>query len=101
LMLVDLRPFTVNGEDASEWLHQAGIVVNKNAIPNDPLPPQKASGIRLGTPAITTRGMGVTEMRQFAKWIHEAISNPSEKNLESIKKQVKALCKKFPPPGFE
>jgi glycine hydroxymethyltransferase len=101
LMLVDLRPFTVNGEDASEWLHQAGIVVNKNAIPNDPLPPQKASGIRLGTPAVTTRGMGVTEMRQFAKWIHGAINNPSEENLKRIKNQVKALCKKFPPPGFE
>ena len=101
LLLVDLRPFNANGEEASEWLHQAGIVVNKNAIPNDPLPPQKASGIRLGTPAMTTRGMGVAEMKQFAKWAHEAITDHSEKNLQNIKNQVTALCKKFPPPGFE
>ncbi|MFY9457992.1 MAG: serine hydroxymethyltransferase [Candidatus Spechtbacterales bacterium] len=100
LMLVDLRPFGVNGEDASEWLSRAGIITNKNAIPNDPLPPQKASGIRLGTPAMTTRGMGAKEMKQFAKWIYEIIQNPSDKNLENIKKQVRALCKKFPPPGF-
>lgn len=100
LVLLDLRPFNITGEQASECLYQAGIVTNKNAIPNDPLPPQKASGIRLGTPAITTRGMGAKEMRQFAKWIYEAIENPSRKTLENIKKQVRALCKKFPPPGF-
>lgn len=100
LMLVDLRSFNVNGEETSEWLYQAGIVVNKNAIPNDPLPPTKASGIRLGAPAVTTRGMSPREMRQFAKWIHSAITNHSEKNLQAIKKQVYALCKKFPPPGF-
>ena len=100
LMLVDLRPFNVNGEDASQWLVEAGIVTNKNAIPNDPLPPKKASGIRLGTPAMTTRGMGATEMKLFAKWIYEAINDPSKKNLSNIKKQVQVLCKKFPPPGF-
>ncbi len=100
LMLVDLRPFKVNGEDTSEWLYQAGIVVNKNAIPNDPLPPTKASGIRLGTPAMTTRGMGAKEMRQFAKWIHSVVTNPSKENVADIKKQVQVLCKKFPPPGF-
>lgn len=100
LMLVDLRPFNISGEDASESLYQSGIVVNKNAIPNDPLPPTKASGIRLGTPAVTTRGMGPREMRQFAKWIHSVITNPSEENIATIKKQVRALCKKFPPPGF-
>ena len=100
LMLVDLRPFKVNGEDASEWLYQAGIVVNKNAIPNDPLPPMKASGVRLGTPAMTTRGMGTRQMRQLAKLIHSAITNPSAENLRGIKLQVRALCQKFPPPGY-
>jgi glycine hydroxymethyltransferase len=100
LMLLDLRPFNVTGEDASQWLSKAGIITNKNAIPNDPLPPQKASGIRLGTPAMTTRGMGTRQMRQFAKWIYEAIANPSEENLKDIKSQVRALCRKFPPPGF-
>jgi len=50
---------------------------------------------------MTTRGMGVKEMKQFAQWIHEAITNPSQKNLSDIKKQVRVLCKKFPPPGFE
>jgi len=100
LMLVDLRPFNINGENASQWLVQAGIVTNKNAVPNDPLPPKIASGIRLGTPAITTRGMGLTEMKLFAKWIYKATSDPSEKNLSDIKKQVQVLCKKFPPPGI-
>lgn len=100
LLLVDLRPLNVTGEDASEWLYGAGIVTNKNAVPNDPLPPQKASGIRLGTPAITTRGMGTREMKQFAAWIHSAIQNHSLENLTGIKKQVQALCKKFPPPGW-
>lgn len=100
LMLVDLRPFGVTGEDASSWLSRAGIITNKNAIPNDPLPPTKASGIRLGTPAVTTRGMGAREMRKFAKWIYGVIANSSEENLNIIKEQVQALCKKFPPPGF-
>jgi glycine hydroxymethyltransferase len=100
LILVDLRPFGINGEDASEYLKQAGMVVNKNAIPNDPLPPKKASGIRLGTPAMTTRGMGVREMRLFAKWILSALKDPSQKNLNNINVEVRALCKKFPPPGF-
>ena len=100
LVLLDLTPFAVSGEDASTWLEQAGIVVNKNAIPNDPRPPREASGIRLGTPALTTRGMGTKEMKQLAKWIHEAISDHSEKNLSTINRQVRNLCKRFPPPGF-
>jgi len=100
LLLVDLRPFGINGEDASECLKQAGIIVNKNAIPNDPLPPKKASGIRLGAPAMTTRGMGIREMRQFAEWILSALKDPSQGNLKSINAKVQALCKKFPPPGF-
>src|SRR3989338_504913 len=100
LMLLDLQPFQVNGEDASQWLYLAGIVTNKNAVPNDPLPPQQASGIRLGTPAMTTRGMGPKEMKMFAKWIHSAVTDHSDKNLENIKKRVRDLCKNFPPPGF-
>lgn len=100
LVLLDLTPFAVSGEDVSTWLEQAGIVVNKNVIPNDPRPPREASGIRLGTPALTTRGMGTKEMKQLAKWIHEAISDHSEKNLSTINKQVRDLCKRFPPPGF-
>ncbi len=100
LLLVDLRPFGISGEDASECLKQAGMVVNKNAIPNDPLPPRFASGIRLGTPAMTTRDMGVREMRQFAEWILSALKDPSQGNLKSINAKVQALCKKFPPPGF-
>lgn len=100
LMLLDLRAFDVTGEDASEWLYRAGIVTNKNAIPNDPRPPRLASGIRLGTPAATTRGMGTREMKQFARWIYEIMQDHSEQNLQKIKRQVRALCQKFPPPGF-
>lgn len=100
LMLVDLRPFKISGKDASDWLYKANIETNMNAVPNDPLPKRQTSGIRLGTPALTTRGMGVREMKLFAKWIHGVITNPSEENIDEVKRQVKALCKKFPPPGF-
>jgi glycine hydroxymethyltransferase len=97
LVLVDLTDKNVNGAQAQEILEAAGITVNKNAIPFDPLPPGKASGIRIGTPAITTRQMGINEMRIIASWISEAIDNrTNESVIRRIGENVRELCIKFP-----
>lgn len=97
LVLVDLRDTDITGQLAEETLEKAGITVNKNAIPFDPQPPAIASGIRIGTPAVTTRGMGEAEMEQIAAWITEAFeNNDNESVLGRIKDEVKDLCNKFP-----
>ena len=97
LLLIDLRNKNMVGADAANLLEEAGITVNKNSIPYDPAGPFKPSGIRLGTPAITTRGMKEKEMRQIAAWINQVISNPS--SVKKIREEVKKLCKKFPLPN--
>ena len=94
LLLIDMRNKGMLGGDAETLLDEAGITVNKNTIPFDPNPPFKPSGIRLGTPAITTRGMKDKEMVKIAAWINEVISNP--KSVKKIRLEVKNLCKKFP-----
>jgi len=97
MFLVDLRPIGVKGNEAQSILEKVAITVNKNAIPYDPEKPAVASGIRIGTPAITTRGMKETEMAKIAGWIIKALKNRSdEKILEGIKSDVIKLCKKFP-----
>jgi glycine hydroxymethyltransferase len=96
LILIDLTNKNLTGREAQEILEKAGIIVNKNTIPYDPLPPFEASGIRLGTPALTSRGMKEKEMRKIAKWINEVLSSPS--SFKKIKKEVKKLCQKFPLP---
>ena len=97
LVLVDLRDTDITGQLAEETLEKAGITVNKNAIPFDPQPPAIASGIRIGTPAVTTRGMGEEEMEQIASWITEAFENNDDDTvLSRIKDEVKDLCGKFP-----
>ncbi len=96
LVLVDLTNKGLGGKRAQELLEKAGIVVNKNTIPYDPRSPFDPSGIRLGTPALTTRGMREKEMRKIASWINEVISHP--KSIQKIQKEVKKLCKKFPIP---
>ncbi|MFA6221653.1 MAG: serine hydroxymethyltransferase [Desulfomonilaceae bacterium] len=97
LVLVDLTEKNVNGAQAQEILELAGITVNKNTIPFDPLPPGKASGIRIGTPAVTTRAMGTEEMRLIASWISEALDNRSNDIvIGRIKNSVKEMCSKFP-----
>src|SRR5204862_4795283 len=73
LMLIDLRPLQLTGKAAANLLEEAGIVVNKNTVPYDPKPPAVCSGIRLGTPALSTRGMGAAEMGQIAAWIGEVL----------------------------
>lgn len=122
LMVVDLRPQGVIGNIAAEALEVAGIVVNRNSVPHDPNPPFYPSGIRLGTPAITTRGMKEKEMKQIGKWIAGVIREVSHyrlpetkeergkflktvraelqknKQLQAIRKSVKILTSKFPVP---
>jgi len=100
LMLVDLTAFgdgSVSGKDAETWLDLAGITVNKNTIPNEKRSPFVTSGIRIGVPAISTRGMGTTEMKQIAGWIGEAVASKGDAaKLSKIRGSVKELCGRFP-----
>lgn len=97
LMLVDLTNKGVTGKEAEEALDLAGITVNKNAVPFDQRPPVHASGIRLGTPIVTTRGMKEKEMAQIAKLIDSVLKNREDKTLlKQLQVQAGALCKDFP-----
>ncbi|MBI5816234.1 MAG: serine hydroxymethyltransferase [Nitrospinae bacterium] len=97
LMLVDLRNKKVTGKAAEVGLEKAGITVNKNAIPFDPEKPMVTSGVRIGTPAITTRGLKETEMDLVGDWIVEALDNlEDEARLAAIKGRVRQLCERFP-----
>src|SRR5205085_5568403 len=97
LMLVDVFAKGMLGSDAEKALGDAGITVNKNAIPFDTNPPMKPSGIRIGTPALTTRGMKEPEMRQVGRWMSEALNNRMEPNVFSkVRRQVLELAEAFP-----
>ncbi len=97
LMLIDLRPKNITGKIAEKALGEAGITVNKNTIPFDPEKPFVTSGIRIGTPAITTRGMGIAEMEQIGRWIVEVVENHDDMSkLATIRDDVAELCSKFP-----
>jgi len=97
LMLVDVFSRGMLGSEAEKALDQAGITVNKNAIPFDTNPPMKPSGIRIGTPALTTRGMKEEEMKQVGAWISEALRNRTDAAiLGKIRKQVLHLAESFP-----
>lgn len=100
LMLIDLTNKNVAGKQAQEALDKAGITCNKNTVPFETRSPMDPSGIRLGTPAITTRGMKEPEMKLIAGWINEVIANwQNEEKLQEVKQAVKDLCSKFPVPG--
>jgi glycine hydroxymethyltransferase len=97
LMLVDVFAKGMFGSEAEKALGEAGITVNKNAIPFDVNPPMKPSGVRIGTPAVTTRGMKEPEMRQIAHWIAEALHHRTDSGmLAKIRKQVLGLAEEFP-----
>lgn len=97
LFLLNLNSKRVTGKEAEEALDASGIIVNKNAVPYDERPPAVASGIRIGTPIVSTRGMGVTEMSQIVAWMDEVLQYPTKKRIQSrIRKEVKALCASFP-----
>ncbi len=102
LMLVDLTSLNVTGAKAQAALERAAITANKNAIPYDTQPPWKTSGIRLGTPAVTTRGMGPAEMVQIGNWIAQVLHNLDDSDLhQRIADEVRELCSHFPVPGHE
>jgi glycine hydroxymethyltransferase len=96
LMLVDLRPKNLTGKAAEKILDQAGITVNKNTIPDDPQSPFVTSGIRLGTPALTTRGMGTGEMERVAELIDRALTRSDEATLARVREEVGELSSSFP-----
>lgn len=100
LMLVDVRPLHVTGKEAEDALQAVHITVNKNGIPFDPEPPVRTSGVRLGTPAVTTRGFGASEMREVANLIAEAIQNRDDPAaVQRTKERAIALATAFPLPG--
>ena len=104
LLLVDVTSKGVTGKPAATGLNAAGIVTNANAIPFDTRKPLDPSGIRIGTPAATTRGMGVTEMEQTAHWMSDALAAVRDGNpqsLKEIRKEVHELTARFPAPGLE
>jgi glycine hydroxymethyltransferase len=101
LMLVDVTPFGVTGKEADAALGEVGITVNKNTIPYDPNPPMVTSGVRLGTPALTSRGMGVEEMREIAALIVEGLRVRGDQGAqESLRHRVTAIADRFPVPGL-
>lgn len=95
LMLVDLRPFDITGKELEHRLDDVYITVNKNAIPNDPQSPFITSGVRIGTPAVTSRGLGVTDMDQIAEYIY-LTAKDFENNIEKIREGVNEICRKYP-----
>ena len=100
LVLVDLGAAGITGKQAEEALENAGIAVNRNAIPFDLRPPQQASGIRLGTPAVTSRGFGTEEIKRVAAMIIQVLNSVGNAKVASqVRQEVRAICQRFPAPG--
>ena len=101
LMLVDLRDKIPEntGKEVAVWLEGAGMITNHNGIPKDPRPPMQTSGLRLGTPAVTTRGMGIKEMDKIADWMDRVILSKGASSVQDeVRKEVAIFCSKFPLP---
>ena len=101
LMLVDLREVVPEntGKEVALWLEKAGMITNHNGIPKDPRPPMQTSGIRLGTPAVTTRKMGSEDMEKIATWIDRVIVSRGDTSVqEEVKKEISSFCSDFPLP---
>lgn len=97
LMLISLIKQGITGKEADQWLGDAHITVNKNSVPNDPKSPFVTSGIRIGTPAVTTRGFKETECEQLANWICDVLdARGAEETLEEVRAKVANVCNKFP-----
>ena len=102
LLLVDLTPLDITGKDAEEALETVGIVANKNAIPYDSRPPRVTSGLRLGTPAVTSRGFGESEMKEVAAFIVRRFSNLGDEAVaREVRDGVRQLASRFPVPGLD
>jgi glycine hydroxymethyltransferase len=100
LILVDLTNKNVPGKVAARALDRAGIELNYNTVPYDPRKPFDPSGIRLGSPSVSSRGMGEPEMKLIASWMDKVISSPTDETADKVRAEVRALCAKFPAPGI-
>jgi len=101
IVSIDLSPQGISGKDAEETLWAAGISVNRNTIPFDPKPPRITSGIRMGTPAVTTRGFGTEEMKRVASFIVKVLSASGDKRTqEQVRQEIQETCQRFPVPGL-
>ena len=102
MMVVDVvKSFGMDGRAAEETLDRIGITTNKQVIPDDTRPPLRPSGIRLGTPACTTRGMDESDMTSLAEWMVAALKAPSDNvALDRIRRDLKELCARYPVPGL-
>ncbi|BCI86151.1 hypothetical protein NIIDMKKI_13570 [Mycobacterium kansasii] len=95
-MLVDLRNSPLDGQAAEDLLHEVGITVNRNAVPNDPRPPMVTSGLRIGTPALATRGFGDAEFSEVADVIATALADGSAADVPALHARVTRLAREFP-----
>jgi glycine hydroxymethyltransferase len=101
LMLVDVTPTGLSGRQAEKLLDKVGITVNKNTIPGETRPPTQASGIRLGSPAVTTRGFGTAEMRRVGRMIVDVLQAPDDEAVHArVAQEVSELTSRFPIPGI-
>jgi glycine hydroxymethyltransferase len=100
LILVDLTNKNIPGKVAAKALDKAGIELNYNSVPYDTRKPFDPSGIRLGSPSVTSRGMGAAEMKQIVAWMDQVMTNPSDDNAEKVAGEVRELCRRFPAPGI-
>jgi glycine hydroxymethyltransferase len=100
LILVDLTSKNVPGKVAAKALDKAGIELNYNSVPYDTRKPFDPSGIRLGTPSISSRGMGQAEAKQVGVWIDRVVGNPTDETCAKVLAEVKELTRKFPAPGI-
>jgi glycine hydroxymethyltransferase len=97
LFLVDLIDKNITGKDADAALGRAHMTVNKNAVPNDPRPPMVTSGLRIGTPAVTTRGFKEPEVTQLSHWIADVLDHMGDESvIERVRGEAMALCRRFP-----
>ena len=102
LVLVDLSNLGITGKQAEETLGAVGIVVNRNNVPFDKQPPRITSGLRLGTPAVTTRGFGKEEMKKIASLVIRVVTNIDDQTLQKqAKEEVSQICSRFPVPGID
>jgi glycine hydroxymethyltransferase len=96
-MLIDLSDHPLSGKDGEDLLCGVGITVNKNTVPGERRSPMVTSGVRIGTPAMTTRGLGVAEAAQVADWIADLFAAPQDAGLAArVRTDVSALCRRFP-----
>ena len=97
MFLLDLIDKNITGKDADAALGRAHITVNKNAVPNDPRPPAISSGLRIGTPAVTTRGFKEAEVRQLTHWIADVLDHMGDESVvHRVRAEVEKICRRFP-----